>query len=109
MFAQTRLSVNVVRTLPLLLSLKICAQLGRYTVKLLRDAKILVLRPNFEHTRQVIEEEEEEVGGSHDNIGEKKYVYTVLARKHKERQIGRPKRRCDDSVKMNPEDISLYI
>jgi len=40
-------------------------------------------------------------------MGEKSYVYTVLARKRKERQIGRPKRRWDDNVKMNSKDISL--
>jgi hypothetical protein len=42
-------------------------------------------------------------------MGEKKYVYMVLARKREERQIGRPKRRWDDNVKMNTKDFSLYI
>ena len=73
-----------------------------FCIKLWRDAKILC--PNFEHTRQILEGE---VGRSCDNMGEKSYVYTVLARKRKERQIGRPKRRWDDNVKMNSKDISL--
>ena len=42
-------------------------------------------------------------------MGEKRYVYTVLAGKRKERQIERPKRGWDDNVQMNPKDISLYI
>jgi hypothetical protein len=33
--------------------------------------------------------------------GKKRNMYVVLLRKHKERQIGRPKRRCDDNVEMN--------
>jgi hypothetical protein len=42
-------------------------------------------------------------------MGEKRYVYTVLEGKPKERQIGRPKRRWDDNVKMNPKETSLCI